>query len=1221
MDVLRIIKEHAFAVSDYPVILSIEDHCSLPQQRRMAVAFQEVFGDALLKHRLDPASGVMPSPEILKRKIILKHKKLPESSSLEDTAAAVREDAEGDASNWVKNGVLYLEDPVDRRWNRHFFVLTPSRLYYTVEREDSAGEDDGDDRDRSSIVKESCPNEELHFGEKWFHGRLPGGRANAEKLLREYSHLGDGTFLVRESETFVGDYSLSFWRQGQVNHCRIKNHQESGRTKYYMIDTLTFDSLYDLVTHYRTHPLRSQEFLITLKEPVPQPSQHEGKEWYHSALTRQQAEEFLKRVPYDGAFLVRKSDKEPNTYAISFRAEGKIKHCCIKQEGRLFVIGTSQFESLVDLVEYYEKNDLYKKMKLKYPVNEELVRRLKLEPEEGAVYGHPDLYTDPNSFTSKVVVKAMYDYRAQREDELSFCKHAIISNVNKRDGGWWQGDYGGKKQHYFPANYVQEVESGEENGEGALLGNLQQGSVDIVGCDVEILDFQASPSVSSPRPSSATAPTLNWIVRIKNSTMMQPFDLACPSRAEAVEWGQKINQVSQRANDLVNQHKEMERIKRIAKELSNLVVYCQSVAFCPERIQEARIHTEMSSFPENKIEKWLNPGNVKFLLWYHQIQMSRVYPKGQRLDSSNYDPVRMWNGGCQMVALNFQTPDRAMQLNQGRFLANGGCGYVLRPEFMLSESFDPYNRGTLDEELVPPLSVTIQILAGRHLTRPGKSGRGILSPFVEVEVVGAPYDSGNRYITRTVQDNGFNPVWNEVCSFDIACPALAMIRFVVQDEDMFGEPNFLGQATYPVECMRCGYRSVRLRNGYSESLELASLLVHVEMRHPRSEENEIRTLRDRLTDLKQCIEVGPNPEDVTRSRQEFTDLERRLFALLGDGQNRLQRHQGRLMRRVSSSLVLHLPFPPDIPSEIPAGEREMVKSRLEINFRRLLVRCETLAASSDWKDTWRSQEYLNALTELLAEVKSAPNRVCEMRMKGTHSPFPCSRPDPETLSDYQAKVDYLKRVVAAEKLGTGTVREGGGTGTLGLTAPSSQLQDPLTRDLQHRVTSRVNEDVRRELFGRGEQASLEPRHRKGATATTTDFDALLQFHHKQQEKVAEDMLGLVQSLKEQSLVAGKIILKDNKVLQLLATVALLHSVLEKSSHLAEGNFARLKVESDRLSEYRSRSCKCWVYLLLIIISVTFFGMVMFMRLFKKRVHYGAYAPPQPHPTVTLPPSS
>lgn len=35
-----------------------------------------------------------------------------------------------------------------------------------------------------------------------------------------------------------------------------------------------------------------------------------------------------------------------------------------------------------------------------------------------------------------------------------------------------------------------------------------------------------------------------------------------------------------------------------------------------------------------------------------------------------------WNAGCQMVALNFQTPDLAMQLNQGKFEYNGNCGYV-----------------------------------------------------------------------------------------------------------------------------------------------------------------------------------------------------------------------------------------------------------------------------------------------------------------------------------------------------------------------------------------------------------------------------------------------------------------------------------------------------------------------------------------------------------------
>lgn len=58
----------------------------------------------------------------------------------------------------------------------------------------------------------------------------------------------------------------------------------------------------------------------------------------------------------------------------------------------------------------------------------------------------------------------MYNYKAQNDDELSFCKHAIITNVRKNENDlWWTGDYGGKKQHYFPANYVQEIESNSDS--------------------------------------------------------------------------------------------------------------------------------------------------------------------------------------------------------------------------------------------------------------------------------------------------------------------------------------------------------------------------------------------------------------------------------------------------------------------------------------------------------------------------------------------------------------------------------------------------------------------------------------------------------------------------------------------------------------------------------------------------------------------------------------
>lgn len=43
MDVIKTIKEHAFVTSEYPVILSIEDNCSLPQQRKMATAMQVYY--------------------------------------------------------------------------------------------------------------------------------------------------------------------------------------------------------------------------------------------------------------------------------------------------------------------------------------------------------------------------------------------------------------------------------------------------------------------------------------------------------------------------------------------------------------------------------------------------------------------------------------------------------------------------------------------------------------------------------------------------------------------------------------------------------------------------------------------------------------------------------------------------------------------------------------------------------------------------------------------------------------------------------------------------------------------------------------------------------------------------------------------------------------------------------------------------------------------------
>jgi len=56
-----------------------------------------------------------------------------------------------------------------------------------------------------------------------------------------------------------------------------------------------------------------------------------------------------------------------------YRADGKVKHCRIQREDRLYTIGSASFENLCELVEYYKTNPLYRKMKLRYPVTEQLL--------------------------------------------------------------------------------------------------------------------------------------------------------------------------------------------------------------------------------------------------------------------------------------------------------------------------------------------------------------------------------------------------------------------------------------------------------------------------------------------------------------------------------------------------------------------------------------------------------------------------------------------------------------------------------------------------------------------------------------------------------------------------------------------------------------------------------------------------------------------------------
>lgn len=100
---------------------------------------------------------------------------------------------------------------------------------------------------------------------------------------------------------------------------RIKIKQEKGSTRYYLFENVLFDNLYSLIMNYRQNVLRSSEFSVMLKEPVPQQNKHELCEWYFPTTTREQSEVILSHMPNDGSFLVRPSDKRQSTFVISFK--------------------------------------------------------------------------------------------------------------------------------------------------------------------------------------------------------------------------------------------------------------------------------------------------------------------------------------------------------------------------------------------------------------------------------------------------------------------------------------------------------------------------------------------------------------------------------------------------------------------------------------------------------------------------------------------------------------------------------------------------------------------------------------------------------------------------------------------------------------------------------------------------------------------------------------
>jgi phosphatidylinositol phospholipase C, delta len=309
------------------------------------------------------------------------------------------------------------------------------------------------------------------------------------------------------------------------------------------------------------------------------------------------------------------------------------------------------------------------------------------------------------------------------------------------------------------------------------------------------------------------------------------------------------------------------KTSNIIRILGELGVYSAGLKFHGFDTAESKAYNHIFSFMENTFDKNSRTPEDKRALTRHNMRyMMRVYPNGWRVASTNFDPLKYWRRGVQMVALNWQTYDLGMQMNDAMFA--GGTdqsGYILKPSElreikMIPNVLNDASAGHIKRER-KNVNFSIDVISAQQLMRPkGLAQTRSVDPYVEVEVyhaddkdkenkgvVGeggheAPSKDGSSGLgtphkrrTHIVRENGFNPIFDKKFGFDLTTkhPELVFVRWTVRcspDGQNFSDKG-LPLATYTAKLtsLKQGYRTLPLYDGNGDQFLFSTLFCRIKI--------------------------------------------------------------------------------------------------------------------------------------------------------------------------------------------------------------------------------------------------------------------------------------------------------------------------------------------------------------------------------------------------------
>lgn len=356
------------------------------------------------------------------------------------------------------------------------------------------------------------------------------------------------------------------------------------------------------------------------------------------------------------------------------------------------------------------------------------------------------------------------------------------------------------------------------------------------------------------------------------------------------------------AGSLLNVRQSTKNSKcKIVERLDKLCVYTRGLKFRNFTSDGNAVYNHIFSLSQNTFTKLCRDKEQSMLLEKHNMDcLMRVYPSIS-IDSPNFDPLQCWRRGVQMVALNYQTYDTGMQINEAMFASGSDrSGYVLKPPSLRT------GPGVLDRspESLKSMSLkrvrfAIDVISAQFLPRPvGPNGNNVPSPYIEIQVYipdekgygtiiseggqeaqrekSTPYLSTRRR-TKIVPNNGYDPRFETQFRFAVTTkhPDLAFVQWSVYNSSDASSYNNNTEAkpeatfTAKLSSLLNGYRHLPLRNRLGEQYSFSTIFCKIN----KFEETEF-TRKEQVRAAKSAEAFASLPSGVWKKAGQVMGIKR-----------------------------------------------------------------------------------------------------------------------------------------------------------------------------------------------------------------------------------------------------------------------------------------------------------------------------------------------------------